>query len=257
MVKEDKKRNIIEIILYIILIIMGIIVMSFPAFGLINPIYYLGALFYIYAFFTVIAYFTSRKEEEYELLFNSLIDIIVASFLIAVPNENAPFMLGTAMLIYTLLVIVNRGFIVYKYKKNENYLWIIKFIITFLIAFLGILTIINLYNELSVQTLIIGYYFITLGVMLVIEPLFKLFISPQKFNKIVAKILEEDGKSESKKQITIKNNTPNKAKRIVKTKDIVKRKSSGRKKTKSTKWVLFYIIFTISYIYLVGGKKWM
>ena len=203
MVKEEKKRNIIEAVLYFLLIIMGIIIMSFPAFGLINPIFYLGALFYIYAFFTVIAYFTSRKEKDYELLFNSLINIIVASFLIAVPNENVPFMLGTAMLIYTLLIIVNRGLIVYKYKTNDNYLWIIKFIITFLIAFLGILTIINLYNELSVQTLIIGYYFVTLGIMLITEPLFKLFISPKKFNKIVAKILEEDEKSETKRVLQI------------------------------------------------------
>ena len=235
MVKEEKKRNIIEAVLYFLLIIMGIIIMSFPAFGLINPIFYLGALFYIYAFFTVIAYFTSRKEKDYELLFNSLINIIVASFLIAVPNENVPFMLGTAMLIYTLLIIVNRGLIVYKYKTNDNYLWIIKFIITFLIAFLGILTIINLYNELSVQTLIIGYYFVTLGIMLITEPLFILFISPKKFNKIVAKILEEDEKSETKKQPVVKKSSTNKPKKTIKKSNATKKASNTRKKTKSTK----------------------
>lgn len=235
MVKEEKKRNIIEAVLYFLLIIMGIIIMSFPAFGLINPIFYLGALFYIYAFFTVIAYFTSRKEKDYELLFNSLINIIVASFLMAVPNENVPFMLGTAMLIYTLLIIVNRGLIVYKYKTNDNYLWIIKFIITFLIAFLGILTIINLYNELSVQTLIIGYYFVTLGIMLITEPLFKLFISPKKFNEIVAKILEEDEKSETKKQPVVKKSSTNKPKTTIKKSNTTKKANNTRKKTKSTK----------------------
>lgn len=237
MIKEEKKRNIIEAILYFILIIIGIIIMSFPAFGLINPILYLGALFYIYAFFTIIAYFLSRKEKDYELLFNSLINIIVASFLIAVPNENVPFMLGTSMLIYTLLILVNRGFIVYKYKINKNYLWVIKFIITFLVIFLGILTIINLYNELSVQTLIIGYYFITLGVMLITEPLFKLFISPKKFNKIVSKILEEDEKNVTKKQTLIKKSTKNKPQKTIKKKsnNVTKNTTNTKKKTKSTK----------------------
>ena len=232
MVKEEKKRNIIETILYFILIIMGIIIMSFPAFGLINPIVYLGILFYIYAFFTVIAYFTSRREKNYELLFDSLINIIVASFLIAVPNENVAFMLGTAMLVYTLFTIVNRGFLVYKYKVNNNYLWIIKFIITFLIAFLGILTIINLYNELSVQTLIIGYYFVTLGVMLIAEPLFRMFISPAKFNKIVSKILEEDEKSEAKKEVRKK---PRKTVKRKITSTPKKTTSKKKKTTRSTK----------------------
>ena len=139
------------------------------------------------------------------------------------------------MLIYTLLIIVNRGLIVYKYKTNDNYLWIIKFIITFLIAFLGILTIINLYNELSVQTLIIGYYFVTLGIMLITEPLFKLFISPKKFNEIVAKILEEDEKSETKKQPVVKKSSTNKPKTTIKKSNTTKKANNTRKKTKSTK----------------------
>ena len=204
MIKEEKKRNIIEALLYFILIIIGIVIMSFPAFGLIDPIFYLAALFYIYSFFIVIAYFATRKEKEYELLFNALISIIVASFLMASPSTNVSFMLGTSMLIYTLLLVVNRGFIVYNLKGRNDYLWVIKFIITFLVAFLGILTIINLYNELSVQTLIIGYYFVTLGVMLITEPLFKIFISPSKFNKIVKKIIEEDKKEENTKPIKTK-----------------------------------------------------
>ena len=237
MIKEEKKRNIIETTLYFILIIIGIIIMSFPTFGLINPILYLGALFYIYAFFTITAYFLSRKEKDYELLFNSLINIIVASFLVAVPNENMPLMLGTSMLIYTLLILVNRGFIVYKYKINKNYLWVIKFIITFLVIFLGILTIINLYNELSVQTLIIGYYFVTLGVMLITEPLFKLFISPKKFNKIVSKILEEDEKNVTKKQTLIKKSTKRAPQKTIKKKsnNVTKNTTNTKKKRKSTK----------------------
>ena len=237
MIKEEKKRNIIETTLYFILIIIGIIIMSFPTFGLINPILYLGALFYIYAFFTITAYFLSRKEKDYELLFNSLINIIVASFLVAVPNENMPLMLGTSMLIYTLLILVNRGFIVYKYKINKNYLWVIKFIITFLIMFLGILTIINLYNELSVQTLIIGYYFVTLGIMLITEPLFKLFISPKKFNKIVSKIIEEDEKNITRKQTVIKKSTKRAPQKTIKKKsnNVTKNTTNTKKKRKSTK----------------------
>ena len=214
MIKKEKTKNIIEAALYFVLIIMGIIIMSFPAFGLIDPIFYLATLFYIYSFFIVIAYFTTREEKEYELLFNSLISIIVASFLMSAGSTNIPFMLGTSILIYTLLIVVNRGYIVYKLKMKNNYLWIIKFIITFLVAFLGILTIINLYNELSVQTLIIGYYFVTLGIILITEPIFKIFISPATFNKIVKKIIEDGEKEKktiSKKDLTKKNKIVNKS----------------------------------------------
>lgn len=190
--RKFKIRNISEIVLYLILILMGIIIMSFPAFGIINPIYYLGSLLYIFSFFNIIAYFINRRENEYELLFQALISILAGSFLFAIPNDNTPFMLGTGILIFTLLMIVNKSFYIYVDKSKNNYLWLIKFIVTFLIAFLSILTIINLYNELSVQTLMIGYYFISLGTMLLIEPLIYHFISPEKLSKIVKEIFKEE-----------------------------------------------------------------
>ena len=76
MKKENKKRFLSEIVLYGLLVLMGIIVMSFPAFGLINTPYYVGSLFYIYSFMIILTYFVERKEGDYELLFNALISVI-------------------------------------------------------------------------------------------------------------------------------------------------------------------------------------
>lgn len=181
-----------QLVLSLLIMIMGIIVMVYKSFGLIEIVLYISILFYILTCIGVIAYFVKRREKDYETLILALSSLITATFMFIFKANNAPLILGTGLTIFSLLEIFNRIYKIAKLKKEDNFMWIIKFIITFVIGVLGLLTSINLYKEITVQTMMIAYYFITFGFALSIENFIEIFITDKKFKIILAKLLDED-----------------------------------------------------------------
>ena len=196
--------------LSIVVLIMGILIMIFKTFGLTDLNLYVSLLFFTYAFFCIIAYFVKRNEGDYELLLLALINIIAASFIYFFKSDDVPMILGGGMCIYTVLLVMNRSFKVVLLNKRNSFMWIVKFIVTFLIGFLGVLTAFNLFNNITVQTMLFGYYFINLGFLLTLENLIEIFITEESFRKILYKILKEENKLEN-----IEEEKPKKVKRKV------------------------------------------
>lgn len=230
-----------NLILSVIVLIMGIIIMIFKAFGLTDIILYVSILFYIFAFFSIIAYFIKRREGDYELLLLSLINIIVATYMFVFQNDNLPMILGSAMTVYTILMVANRGYKVLMLKNQDNFVWTVKFIMTFLLAFVGILTTINLFNETTVQTMMMGYYFISTGVLMTIESAIELFVTDRAFNKIVSKLIDEEPKEleEIKEEVVVTATIKETPKKKVtgKSKKEEKKAVETKKEKKNTKTV--------------------
>lgn len=183
------KANLISNIL---IMVMGILIMIFKTFGLIDIILYISILFYILAFIKVITYFIRRKEDDYETLILALISTVIATFMFIYKSDSVSITLGLGLTIFSVLEIVNRGYRILVLKKEDNFMWTIKFITTFVIGVLGLLTSINFYNETTVQTMMIAYYFITFGLILTTENFIEIFINDKKFKKILAKLIDED-----------------------------------------------------------------
>lgn len=211
-----------EFILSILVLIMGIVVMIFKTFGLIEVVLYGSVLFYIYALFSTILYFVGRKEGDYELLLLSLISIITATFMYVFKDDNPAMILGAGMTIFTILTVANRGVKVIQFRREDNYMWVIKFFVTFLIGFLGMLTTFNLFNNVTVQTMMFGFYFISLGFILSIENIINIFITNDSFKKMLSKVLEDETskKLEKVEDLGAKRETENKV--IVKNKQETK-----------------------------------
>ncbi len=190
--KNSDLSLITQVLLSLLIMIMGIIIMIFKSFGLVEIVLYISILFYVLAFLSILAYFIKRKEGDYEILLLALISVITATFLFLFKNDNVLMILGIGMTIFTILEIMNRIYKIFTLKKEENFMWIIKFIITFVIGVLGLLTTINLFKEITVQTMMIAYYFITFGFLLSIENFIELFMTDKQFKKILSKMLDED-----------------------------------------------------------------
>ena len=146
-----------QLVLSILIFIGGVTIMIFKSFGLIDMVLYGSIIFFILAFFGVICYFIRRREGDYEILLFSLISVLTATFMFIFKNEDAAMILGAGLTIFNILVIANRIYKIVTYKNQDNFMWSVKFIGTFLIGFLAILTCVNLYKEISVQTLMLGY----------------------------------------------------------------------------------------------------
>lgn len=223
--KSKKDLTLItQLVLSILIFIGGVTIMIFKSFGLIDMVLYGSIIFFILAFFGVICYFIRRREGDYEILLFSLISILTATFLFIFKNDDAAMILGAGLTIFNILVIANRIYKIVTYKNQDNFMWSVKFIGTFLIGFLAILTCVNLYKEISVQTLMLGYYFTCLGVIMTIENLVELFVTKDKFDKFVSKVIENEYKNLEMVDAINEENKPE-----VKEVNVVIEKKRGRK----------------------------
>ncbi len=213
-----------QLVLSILIFIGGVTIMIFKSFGLIDMVLYGSIIFFILAFFGVICYFIRRREGDYEILLFSLISVLTATFMFIFKNEDAAMILGAGLTIFNILVIANRIYKIVTYKNQDNFMWSVKFIGTFLIGFLAILTCVNLYKEISVQTLMLGYYFTCLGVIMTIENLVELFVTKDKFDKFVSKVIENEYKNLEMVDVINEENKPE-----VKEVNVVIEKKRGKK----------------------------
>lgn len=209
-----------QLLLSVLVIIIGVILNVFKSFGLTSIILYVSMIFYIYAFISVLLYFIKRREGDYELLLLGLINVITATLLFAFKESDMMVFLGTSMIIYTVLIACNRAYKIYSLKKIGSFMWVVKLLITILLVFLGLLTAINLYGETTVQTLMYGYYFVCTGILLTIENLLEMFLTEDKFRKIIKKALEKE------EQLEEINEEP--VKKVVRRKTVTKKGTASK-----------------------------
>lgn len=228
-----------NLILSVIVIIIGIITTVFKSFGLVDIVLYASILFYVFAFFSIIAYFVKRNKGDYETLLLSLINIITATVMFVLKGQDELMVLGLGMTLYTIMMVFNRMYKIICLKNENSFMWIVKFVTTFLIGVLGALTAYNLFNEVSVQTLLYGYYFITLGVIMTLENTIDLVVTDDKFDKAMKKIIaEEDSKNkleEIKEEKVVKEEKTVKEVKTVKPKKEVKVKAEVKEEKKVVK----------------------
>lgn len=228
-----------NLILSVIVIIIGIITTVFKSFGLVDIVLYASILFYVFAFFSIIAYFVKRNKGDYETLLLSLINIITATVMFVLKGQDELMVLGLGMTLYTIMMLFNRMYKIICLKSENSFMWIVKFVTTFLIGVLGALTAYNLFNEVSVQTLLYGYYFITLGVIMTLENTIDLVVTDDKFDKAMKKVIaEEDSRSkleEIKEEKVVKEEKTVKEVKTAKPKKEVKVKAEVKEEKKVVK----------------------
>lgn len=228
-----------NLILSVIVIIIGIITTVFKSFGLVDIVLYASILFYVFAFFSIIAYFVKRNKGDYETLLLSLINIITATVMFVLKGQDELMVLGLGMTLYTIMILFNRMYKIICLKSENSFMWIVKFVTTFLIGVLGALTAYNLFNEVSVQTLLYGYYFITFGVIMTLENTIDLVVTDDKFDKAMKKIIaEEDSKNkleEIKEEKVVKEEKNVKEVKTAKPKKEVKVKAEVKEEKKVVK----------------------
>ncbi len=222
--KEKKKIITIDICLSALVVLLGVFLSIFPTYGLMDPIMLLCTIYLVLASVYLVGYFIYRVEGVYEKLFNSLIYVFSAMFLFICQGKETSIILGTGLLISMFLIVLNKGYYVYYFSSKKDSCWGVKFIVVFLIAFLSGLVISNLYKGITeVQTLVLGYFFVTFGILNLLEPLFLLILDSKEFDKVMASIFNAD-KSEDKKIV--------RPKKVITKKPVVKKSSKKKKLTK-------------------------
>lgn len=207
-IKESEKEILgFDIALYTIYMIIGAGLLFYPELEVINPVVFSTFIFFILGFFAIICYFVNRRKNNYEFLYLGLINIVVGAFVFIVGNSaKSNYLLCSSILIYTLLVVVNKSVYAYKLSKNDDLNMFPKIGIAIIIALLGVLITSNLYNEVTMKTLVLGYYFLLFGIVNIFEPIIGLFLRKENVKDKVLKIMyktevEEAIVKEEKKEV--------------------------------------------------------
>lgn len=213
-IKESGKTHLaVDIMFYFVYVFVGALLLKFPQIEELKPIEYAPIIFYMLGFFSLLSYFINRRPKNYEFLFLGLINILVGTFVTFFSSyEDTGFILGNAILIYSLFTVLNKGYHTIVLAKEKNINMYAKASITIMLVLLGFLVLQNLFKETTMQTLILGYYFLVFGIMSLIEVALVLILRIDKLRNYFQDLIDE--KPEDITLDKIKQIKPQKTKKI-------------------------------------------
>jgi len=201
----SKKNIVVDFVLYSIYIVAGALLMKYPQVEVLNPVRYVVPLFYIFAFFSLLSYIVNRRKGDYEFLFLGLVNILTAVYVFVSSSLGSQgSILGNAILIYSIIVVINKSYHTYVLSKKNDIHMFPKFALTIMLALLGLLVISNFYKDVTMHTLVLGYYFLVFGFISILEPIMHLVLKNKRLNKYLVSLINDtmdDNKEKKTKKI--------------------------------------------------------
>ena len=229
--KEFKKEYIlIKIVFYGLFALVGFELLHFSNIGFTNPIKYVPFIFYTFAFLSLLTYFGNRIKGEYELLYFGLINVVVGTFtLVNNLYPDSGFILADAVLLYSILNVINGGYTCIKLFKERNLSAFMKTAITIMLLFMGVFVVSAIYDKVEFGTLILGYYFVAYGLIYLLEIFVNVVIGNKSLQrKILSYIDFEKDKSENKEENVTKDTNVKKESKETTKKTTVKKTVKNR-----------------------------
>ena len=215
-IKEKDKTLIgLDIMLYVIYAVVGYILLRVSDVVSFEPVDCASPLLYMFGFFSLLTYFLNRRKDDYEQLFFGFINIVTATFLLVnAYYPNTGFVMADAMLIYSIAIVLNKGYHAKKLLEKGDINFFVKLPMTVILTILGVLVVANIYNKIDVGNTILGYYFLVFGLISLLEPLMYILLSNNGISAWLT-MLTLDEKE-------VKKEAPRKVKEIVNKKPIKK-----------------------------------
>ena len=191
-----KNKNFFSFISSVIILLIGIILLAYPEIVVdnVNTLFY--TIMYIYAMLTFCEYFIHHESEDYEKLFESLACVLAGTSGVIFNLESTPKVLSLSLISWVSIMAIIKLIKVDYLMDRNNKMWNVKIVLFGAFILIGILTSINLYYEITTQTLMLGFFFLINGLLEIAYPLIENFS-----NKYLTKIQEEIMKNKKKKEV--------------------------------------------------------
>ena len=238
-----KKYQISQFICFFIIFCLGAALMIYPSLGFknINQLFFLIML--IYGFLSYVLYMLIRRKDDYEYLYISLASVFL-------PKENVNLVLSLSLVGWMSLVAIIKLIKVDYYHDRNDILWFVRSITFVLFLIIGTLTAVNLYYNIEIQSLMLGFFLISVSILEVFDPVAD-FLVNHKIKKITknikpitikekvevkpikeSKIVKSEVKTKPK---TVSSKNKNHSSSVKKTTTKSKTTNAGKKKTSSKK----------------------
>lgn len=166
-----KKKQIVDLIIAIFLILCGSIILLFPLLHFIKVKIIFLSILLIYTILNLVKFILTFSYKDYEGLFTSIASIITFSIALNLDIAKTPWYLALSLLIWIIMISLIKLKKSDYYNDKKNKMWIVKIINLVLFILVGLLTTMNLYYENDTQILILGFFFLTHGILELFDPL--------------------------------------------------------------------------------------
>ena len=166
-----KKKQIVDLIIAIFLIIAGTVLLVFPIINILNITWIFCSVLILYILLNFIKFFLTRESKDIEGLLVSIASIITLILALKIDISLKPWNL--ALTLFTWIVLMS----LIKLKKGDYYndrhnkMWILQIITLMIFILAGLLSVINLYYTSDVQIIVLGYFFFINGILELVDPI--------------------------------------------------------------------------------------
>lgn len=164
-----KKKEIIDLITSMALLILSFVVLLLPTFEVTDIKLVLTIIFSFYTLVKLTQFIFIFRDKDYESLFTSIISLgaVIGVNLIDFKTQNITLVILIWMGLMCLVKLKKADF----YNDRNNKMWVLRLFILFVFLTSGLLTGLNLMYESTVQMIIIGYFFLINSVLDAIDPI--------------------------------------------------------------------------------------
>ena len=166
-----KKKQKVDLSIAILLILIGIVLTILPKFNLTNINIILFIVMMIYATLNMVQYVLTKKSNDMEGLFTSLLSYTVGILGLTFNLFNNLLQMVLLLLAWIILMSLIKLKKCDYYNDCHNKMWILKITTLSLFILTGIITCINLYYSNDIQLIILGFFFYIHGILEMIDPI--------------------------------------------------------------------------------------
>lgn len=175
-----KKKQIVDLITAVILILVGSALLIFPILNIINVKIIFMAVLIFYGIMNLIQFLLTYKSKDYEGLFTTLTSIVVLVVVLNLDVGKAPWYLAIALFTWVILMSLIKLKKADYYNDRKNPVWILKIVTLILFILTGLLATINLYYPNDVQILVLGFFYLIHGMLELFDPLIVYLLDNKK-----------------------------------------------------------------------------
>lgn len=166
-----KKKQMVDLVIAIFLIIAGSIILLLPINNIFNITYIFCTILIIYSILNLIKFILTKESKDIEGLLTSIASIITFIIAIKIHLEEKPWNLALTLFIWIMMMSLIRLKKGDYYNDRHNKMWILEIVTLILFILTGVLTVINLYYTTDVQILVLGFFFLINGILELVDPI--------------------------------------------------------------------------------------
>lgn len=198
----------------IIVFIFGALLVINPSMGMTDVNFMFFVIMIFYGLVNYILYLITRKKDDYEYLFVSLVSIVVGTAGSVFNSENSAMVLSLSLMSWVAMMAIIKLIKIDYYHDRNNPLCFLRTITFVLFLIVGTLICVNLFYNIKIQSIMLGFLLISIAILDVFDPVvgIVMYLHQEKLEKeALKKEILKEMQAKKKKSIKLEKTDANKS----------------------------------------------